>query len=144
MCDPDSESNNDVLRIAKTILHEGLHADLWNYVIENLPEGEDFVEIERATFNQTFAKLFDLSCSAAGFSDQHEVMMNTSIQLISESLHLFNDGIGEPKDYEYLAWLGIWQPDVPCIEQKISESELVELRTRYESNVTLSPNILCQ
>jgi hypothetical protein len=108
-----------------------------------LPEGEEFPDIDQVTFDQTFEKLFELSCNSGEFDEQHEVMMNSSIQLISESLHAFNDGIGEPEYYEYLAWLGIWKPGIPCIEDKISQSELIELRNLYESNITLSPKISC-
>jgi len=90
-------------------------------------------------------ELFHLVCEDTVLTDQHQEMMNNSIQLIASALHAFNDEIGEVEDYEYLAWLGIWRNNDPCVESVISLDEINVLRDRYETNVTLSPviNVLC-
>jgi len=140
LCDP--ENNTDILRVAKTILHEGVHADLWQYVSDNLLPGQTLSSIDQTTFNEVFDGLFHLVCEDSALTDQHQVMMNNSIELIASALHTLNDGIGEVEDYEYLAWLGIWRDD-DCVESVISLEEINELRDRYEANVTLSPSITC-
>lgn len=138
----NENSDFDKLRVLKTLLHEGLHADLWQYVSENLMPGQTLSSIDQTTFDEVFNELFELVCEDTNLTDQHQAMMNNSIDLIASALHAFNDEIGEVEDYEYLAWLGIWRDD-DCVESVISLDEINELRDRYENNVTLSNNILC-
>lgn len=132
----------DLLRVLKTILHEGVHADLWQYVSDNLMPGQTLSSIDQTTFDEVFNELFELVCEDSNLTDQHQAMMNNSIELIASALHAFNDGIGEVEDYEYLAWLGIWRDD-DCVESVITLEEINQLRDIYENNVTLSPNISC-
>ena len=140
LCDVDD--NTDILRRTKTLLHEGIHSRLQQYVIEHLEEHDPFYDISRRNVQESFAKLFELYCHADdGLSDQHEYMIDKYVNILAEALHMLNGGIGSREDYLYLAWLGLWKEDTACIEQKITESQFIALRGRYEQNVTLSEQL---
>ena len=134
LCEVDEDT--DILKRAKTLLHEGIHARLHQYVIENLPAGDSYGTTNQKTIDETFNKIFDLYCHEDdGLTDQHELMIDEFVDILAQALHALNDHIGEPEDYLYLAWLGLWKPDVPCIEQKLTEAEFAALRDNYEANI---------
>lgn len=140
LCD---QQNPDLIRLAKTILHEGLHADMWQYVSDNLMPGQTLGDIGQTTFNEVFSQLFTLICEDTDLSHQHQAMMHSYIDIIAESLHEFNGGIGESDDYLYLAWLGVYRGNDPCVESIISDQEYIDLQTCYNNNVSIHSSVNC-
>ena len=108
------------LEIANTILHEGIHADIWRYLQDNW-QG-DWPQLTQYSYDQTWSLLFDLVCEEAGISEQHQEMMNSWIEELAKGLRDFNDPNGSWEDYRYRALGGIYKENDPCSEQIIGAS----------------------
>lgn len=105
------------LDIAHSILHEGIHADIWRYLQDNW-QG-DWPIITEYSYEQTWDLLFDLVCDESGVTDQHQQMMKGWIEDLAKGLRDFNDPDGNWEDYRYRALKGIYIEGDPCSEQII-------------------------
>lgn len=126
LCDSDQP-----LLIANTILHEGIHAEIWRYMKENWTLGEWPDNVNNSTSIETFKKLFELCCTSSVLTNQHNLMLEQWIDHLAKGLWEFNGEQGSKEDYKYLAIQGIWDKDDACSKNLISELEYDKLRAKF-------------
>jgi len=130
LCDSDQP-----LLIANTILHEGIHAEIWRYMKENWPYGNWPDNVNKTTSEETFKKLFELCCNSTILNDQHNLMLEQWIDQLSKGLWEFNGKQGNWEDYKYLAIQGIWNKNDPCSKNIISLEDYKILEDKF-SDIT--------
>jgi len=126
LCDSDQP-----LLIANTILHEGIHAEIWRYMKENWTLGDWPDNVNTTTSEETFKKLFELCCTSGVLNNQHNLMLEQWIDQLSKGLWEFNVKQGNWEDYKYLAIQGIWDKNDDCSKNLISELEYEKLRADF-------------
>jgi len=127
---------SDFLRSSKTIIHESIHADFWREINNLLPDGKNLTNVDQSTFDETFREFIDIICTEGdNLSDQHEVMINKWINKIANDLWEINNKVGNPNDYLYLAWLGLYRKNNDCINSILTINEYKNMKINYINNI---------
>lgn len=125
-CDSDQP-----LLIATTILHEGIHAEIWRYMKENWTLGDWPDDVNQSSSEETFKKLFELCCTSSNLDNQHNLMLEQWIDQLAKGVWEFNGKQGSPEDYKYLVIQGIWNEKDDCSTNLISPLEYSKLRDKF-------------
>lgn len=127
--------SNDPLKIALTILHEGIHGEIWRYMQEHWPFGDWPENLNNATASETFEKLFTLCCNSQTLSNQHNLMLEQWLDRLAKGLWEFNGNQGDWETYKYLALKGIWNEKDPCSTNVVSIIEYNKYKADFK-NIT--------
>lgn len=98
LCSPEV----DLLRVAETLFHESIHAELLSIAMEagwngDPNDGPAFLEIWNLVAEKKYG----------GRTDQHEIMLQDYLDQVASSLRALNGGQHELEDYYYLVLEGI-------------------------------------
>ena len=122
------------MTLALSILHEGIHADIWSYVKDNW--NGPWPNFTESDFENNFDKLFDLLCDQSNPNlSQHQQMFENWIDDLAKGLWEFNNKQGAWEDYLYLAYQGVYNVEDPCHTQVVKFSRYQTLQKNYENNV---------
>ncbi len=127
--------SNAPLTTALTILHEGTHAEIWRYMKVHWPYGNWPANVNQSNSQETFKKLFVLSCTSTVLTNQHNLMLEQWIDQLTTGLWEFNGKQGTKEDYKYLAIQGIWDENDPCSTKLINLVDYSKLKEKF-SKVT--------
>jgi len=133
----------DFLQSAKTIIHESIHADFYRQANTLLPDGKTLTPINGISFESSVREFLNIICTDGdNITDQHEEMMTFWVNKIASDLWEFNNKIGNPEDYLYLAWGGIFTGDTqddPCMQLFITIDEYNSYNSSYIDHVVENP-----
>lgn len=139
-------SSNKALQVAKTILHEYIHADMYRKLNSISPTSGD---LDFRTTYQTYeSNKFKASTQHETMADLYVGEMTNALKnfhkyaLVSDYNYLTNNGANPLPDsfYEALAWQGLKQHDVKAYTD-LSDSKKEELKKSLEFHLpTTTPN----
>ena len=117
------------IELLKTILHEAIHAKLYN---ECWPEGVSYNDYVKG-FAACAKANYLIDIEGLPENQQHIVMTKWFVEQIGIAIYDYFGGNGGFEDYEYLAWQGLSQYPEYANEQWFIDY-LNESKIRYENN----------
>ncbi len=139
-------SSNKALQVARTILHEYIHADMFRKLNTKYPTSGDLDF--RTTYESFKSDNFKASAQHESMADLYVGEMTNALKnfhkyaLVSDYNYLTNNGANSLPDsfYEALAWQGLKQHDVKAYTD-LSDSKKEELKNNLEFHLpTTTPN----
>lgn len=139
-------SSNKALQVARTILHEYIHADMFRKLNTKYPTSGDLDF--RTTYESFKSGNFKASTQHETMADLYVGEMTNALKnfhkyaLVSDYNYLTNNGANPLPDsfYEALAWQGLKQHDVKAYTD-LSDSKKEELQNNLEFHLpTTTPN----
>lgn len=134
---------SDFLETAGTIIHEMVHAEIYNEITANAPD--NFTELSQSTFYITMLELLKNDCSSESgqLTVQHYFMIKNWVYKMALDLWNFNNNTGSVSDYEYVVWSGLYDDETlnyPCIKTLITEELYGIMNSNYEHLYSFDPN----
>ena len=130
---PSLCNSDQPLLIALTILHEGIHAEIWRYMKENWTFGDWPDNVNNTTSEEAFKKLFEIACDKTNSKNQqHREMLYNWIDDLAKGLYEFNGKQGKWQDYKYLAYQGLWNENDKCATGVLSLDEYNMLEKNFK------------
>ncbi len=113
---PDNFSTHSFISIARVMLHEFIHAEMF---------------AKQSSNDQEFATLFNKYADSKVGSTHHNLMINKYVMLMGNILFELDGGLKKLEQYKSMAYLGLYETDyyVDKIENTIQEDVILANQT---------------